>query len=240
MIPIDAAKNGSYDADLRDALARLRGKALLSLVNDANRIEVRRGGRGVFEFTLQPVQSRFWRNYTLVSSEPIDLQTAIECLLLARANDQRWLEAIDWRMPRKRHQGRIAGLIAFAVFGIPYAIFGGYALYTKAPGVDAKTFWIGLAAVVAIAGYIAWLDFFFGPVRHGLARIVGQRLGGHVSESYGLDAGAWNIETPDRESLGRTVYANVLVRVIDFAVLMVATLLPVTVVCTVLFVVFDK
>jgi hypothetical protein len=228
------------DRELADALSRLRGDNVLTLVAAPHRIEVRSEGRERYGLTLRPEQPKFWRNYTLVSTSALNHARALDCLVRARANDRTWANAIAWHSPRKRNQGRIAGLIALTVFGIPYAIFGGYALYTKAPGVDAKTFGIGFIAIAVIACYMAWIDFFFGPVREGAARIAGRWLGGKVSESHGLDAGTWNIETPKRASLGRNLYTNVLVGVIDLAVLLAGTFLPVAIVAISLFLIFDK
>jgi hypothetical protein len=228
------------DHELAAVLSRLRGDAVLMLVASPHRIEVRSKGRERYELTLRPERPKFWRNYTLVSRSSLDRARVLDCIVRARANDRAWANAIAWHAPRKPNQGRMIGLIALAVFGIPYAIFGGYALYTNAPGVDAKTFSIGFIAIAVMACYIAWIDFFFGPVREGAARVAGRWLGGKVSESHGLDAGTWNIETPNRASLGRTVYANVLIGAIDLAVLLAGTVLPVAIGAIALFLIFDN
>jgi hypothetical protein len=228
------------ETDFTDALTQLHGGDVFTLVNELNRIEVRRRERERFEFTMRPAQPKFWRNYTLVSTNPLSLERAVDGLARARANDRSWANAMAWHSPRKRNQGRVAALIAFTLFAIPYALFGGYALYTNAPGVDAKTFAIGFIAIAVIASYIAWIDFFFGPVRGAAAQMAGRWVGGKVSESHGLDAGTWNVETPKRASFGRTIYANVLIGVIDLAVLFVGVFLPVAVVAISLFLIFDK
>ncbi len=226
--------------DLSVALAQLRDERVFTIDNRLHRIEVRRRARDRFELTMRPLRPRFWLNYALVSTNPLTLERAVDYLARARANDRDWANAIAWHAPRKRTQGRVAALIAFALFAIPYAIFGGYALHTNAPGVDAKTFGIGFIAIAAISSYVAWIDFFFGSVRERAAKIAGRWVGGKISESHGLDAGTWNIETPKKTSFGRTVYANVLVGVIDLVVLFAGVFLPVAVVGISLILIFDK
>jgi hypothetical protein len=103
-----------------------------------------------------------------------------------------------------------------------------------------KTFAIGLVAIAVISSYIAWIDFFFGPVREGAAKMAGRWVGGKVSESHGLDAGTWSIETPKKTSFGRSVYVNVLIGVIDMVVLFLGVFLPVAVVAISLFLIFEK
>lgn len=227
--------------ELSQALAALNGKQCLELLSPPHRVEVRRAARGEYQFTLRPTKPSFWRNYTLVSTETLSSAQAYECLAAAQAGDQRWIHAVEWHAPRKRRQGLTAGLIALALFGVPYTVIGGYSLYTKAPGLDAKTFWIGLIAVAVIASYIAWLDFFFGPIRKGIAERVSRRAGAKVSESLSsLDAGTWHVETPKGASFVGVVYTNLLVGVIDIVVLLLGTVLPVAVVTISLFLAFDK
>jgi hypothetical protein len=227
--------------DLSQVLAGLRGKQCLELWSPPHRVEVRRATREEYQFTLRPAKPSFWRNYTLVSTETLSRAQAHECLAAARAGDLSWVHAVEWHAPRKRRQGLMAGLIAFAVFGVPYAVIGGYSLYTKAPGLDAKSFWIGLIAVAVIASYIAWLDFFFGRVRKGIAERVSRGVGAQVRESLSsLDAGTWHVETPKGASFAGVVYTNLLVGVIDIVVLLLGTVLPVAVVTVSLFLLFDK
>jgi hypothetical protein len=231
---------GASARDLAEALERLHGENTFTIQNELNRIEVRRRERNRFELTMRPALPKFWRNYTLVSTHPLALERAVDCISRARANDRIWANAITWHAPRKRNQGRVAALIAFTLFAVPYAIFGSYALYTKAPGVDAKTFAIGFIAIAVLSGYVAWVDFFFGPVREAAAKVAGRWVGGNVSESHGLDAGTWNVETPKKTSFARSLYANVLIGVIDLAVLFAGVFLPVALGAISLFLIFEK
>jgi hypothetical protein len=225
---------------LRESLAALKAKQTLCVIQRGQRIEIRKARGQQYDIFLQPETPTFWRNFKLTSAKPIDLETMFAVVDNIERDESDWAHAIDWRALRKPHQGIITGAIAFTVFAIPYLLFAVYAHRNALPGVESKTLVLGFAAITAVALYITWLDFFFGPIRARAAKWAGRLVGGEVTESYGLAAGTWQLEASNPDKKEHSFVEHLLIGGIDVVVILCGTLLPVAAVAISLYWHFAK
>jgi len=157
------------------------------------------------------------------------------------SRDPGWNSGLAWQSgaeEQRRGQRRVpgaTGLIAFAVFGVGFAVAMGVSQMsdtgTRPTGGD----WLrGFAGVAAISLYIGWLDFFFAALRPRLEDKTGARLGVQVAESLDAwDAGTWNASGA-RLNRRRLVYG------LDFLVLIVGVMVPVAAPALLAFILFAR
>ncbi|MEO8287769.1 MAG: hypothetical protein ABI670_15180 [Chloroflexota bacterium] len=129
----------------------------------------------------------------------------------------------------------VIGLIALAVFGIPFVAWATLAgtIGGSTPLTWGDT-WKGLVAIVLLSAYVSWIELFFQTIRPSLAERLGKRLRTEVqgsTEAY--DMGMW--VAPDGTPMNR-----VLVFFIDVGITIAGVAVPLALPAVVLFVLFNK
>jgi hypothetical protein len=185
---------------------------------------------------------------TSFASHPRRLDAGTVAGVMARFAEGRgdWLSEIGstkWQSGAKEQEKAqrvgnipgVIGLIALAVFGIPFVawatfagIFGGSAPLTW------DDTWKGLASIVVLSAYMSWIDLFFRTIRPSLAERLGKRLHTEVEGSTEVyDMGMW--VAPDGTPINR-----VLVFFIDVGLTIAGVAVPLALPAVVLFVLFNK
>lgn len=134
----------------------------------------------------------------------LNLQTAVDVLVRFGAGHTDWRDIVRGSSLRsgakelEKAQGTwqgpgVIGLIALAVFGIPFLAWG---IILQIVGNTTPLSWgdiaKGIATIVVLSGYMAWLDVFFRVVRPKLAMQLSKSMGTPVEESRDVyDMGLW-------------------------------------------------
>jgi hypothetical protein len=160
------------------------------------------------------------------TERPLDTRAVTDVVTRYLADVADWDAGVAWRpapadAPRGLRGLGLPGAIAFVIFAGAFVVALALGRAAGGPPATAADWGRGLAAIAILSLYIGWLDVFFRWLRPRAARALGARLGAPVAESlHTLDAGTWTVS-------GTGAGRRLLVYTLDFALLVLATVLPI-------------
>jgi hypothetical protein len=183
------------------------------------------------------------------SNRAVKLQTVIRVMTHFARDERGWRNIIAWRGTSKPPSWAkwvdvppgLAALVIFSCIGLPVIA---YAIMQGGPGAPQ---WADLfkafLAIVAIAGYIQYIDLFFRIIRPRLKMMASSMLGVSIEEEgmpkfsvlFGKTADAEDWTVKQAAGWG----TQILVMVLDVTITMLGVIGPVAVICIPLFLIFD-